>query len=153
MTKQLLCVLFFAIVGVSTQAQEIKWMSFDQAIAAQKKKAKPIFIDVYTNWCPPCKMLDAHTFSDAKIAELINANYYAVKFNAEGDEKIAFSGKNYSNPRYDAARANSRNSLHQFAEFLKVRAFPTMIVLGADQKISQNIMGYRTAEQLLIELK
>ena len=54
MTKKLIAmvVLLFAAT-ITLEAQEIKWMTFDQAIAAQKKKPKKIFIDVYTSWCGP----------------------------------------------------------------------------------------------------
>ncbi len=151
--KQFLLVLFFAVLGVSTQAQKINWISFNDALAAQKKDPKPIFIDVYTNWCPPCKLLDKNTFGDAQVADYINANYYAVKFNAEGNESISFSGKTFANPNYDPARANSRNGMHEFANYLKVQAYPSMIVIGANAKIAKNILGYRTAEQLLTALK
>ncbi|MBW3519204.1 thioredoxin family protein [Flavobacterium sp. NKUCC04_CG] len=151
--KQCLFVLFFAVMGVSTQAQKINWISFNDAITAQKKNPKPIFIDVYTNWCPPCKMLDKNTFADRQVVDYINANYYAVKFNAEGNESITFGEKTFANRNYDAARANSRNGTHEFTNHLEIRAYPSMIVIEANKKISKNILGYRTAEQLLVELK
>ncbi len=151
--KQLVYLVFFVMFGISSQAQKINWMSFDQAISAQKKSLKPIFIDVYTNWCPPCKLLDEQTFSNEELANYINENFYAVKFNAEGNESITFSGKTFKNPRYDASRANSRNSMHEFAYHLKVQAYPTMIVIGKDAKIDKNILGFRNAKQLLLELQ
>lgn len=151
--KKFLYVLFFVVMGVSTQAQKINWISFNEAIAAQKKNPKPLFIDVYTNWCPPCKMLDQNTFTDPKLAQYINANYYAVKFNAEGNESVAYLGKTYTNPNFDSTKSVSgRNSLHQFAMYLKVQAYPSMVVIDANNKISSNIMGYQTAEQLLTQL-
>ena len=54
---------------------------------------KKIFIDAYTVWCAPCKMLDKNTFANKDVANYINKNYYAVKFNAEGNETIKFDGK------------------------------------------------------------
>ena len=38
-------------------AQKIQWMSFSEAQEAQKKEPKKIFMDVYTEWCGPCKMI------------------------------------------------------------------------------------------------
>ena len=44
MTKKLIAmvVLLFAAT-ITLEAQEIKWMTFDQAIAAQKKKPKKMY--------------------------------------------------------------------------------------------------------------
>lgn len=93
--KKLLLALFLTVGSMAAvQAQEVKWMTLDQALAAQKKKAKPIFMDVYTDWCGPCKMLDKNTFQAKEVADYINANYYAVKFNAEGDSEVNYKGKN-----------------------------------------------------------
>src|SRR5690606_31206392 len=98
--KKLLLALFIVLGTIGVQAQEIKWMSMDEALAAQKKKPKPIFMDVYTDWCGPCKMLDKQTFHDKAVVDYINENYYAVKFNAEGTGDITYKGKKYSNPNY-----------------------------------------------------
>lgn len=83
----LLVVAFLAvsITNVARAQEAIKWHSVTEALEMQKKVKKPIFMDVYTVWCGPCKMLDAQTFSDATFAKFINENYIAVKFNGEGD--------------------------------------------------------------------
>ena len=62
-------------------------MSLDEALKAQKTKPK-IIMDVYTKWCGPCKFLDKKTFGNPDVARYISQNFYAVKFNAEGDENI-----------------------------------------------------------------
>jgi len=151
MKKSILLVLFTMACFVS-QAQEIKWMSMKDAIAAQKKNKKPIFIDAYTVWCGPCKMLDKNTFSDAKVAMVINEKYNPVKFNAEGNEEIQFGGKLYKNPGYQEARKNSRNGFHEFATYIGVQAYPNMIILDADGKKTKDILGYKTPEDLLPQL-
>ncbi|UUV20455.1 thioredoxin family protein [Flavobacterium sp. CBA20B-1] len=151
MRKSILLVLFTMTCFLS-QAQEIKWMSMKDALAAQKKNKKPIFIDAYTVWCGPCKMLDKNTFSDPKVAKTINEKFNPVKFNAEGNEEIQFGGKLFKNPGYQEARKNSRNGLHEFAQFIGVQAYPDMIILDKDGKKIKDILGYRTPDQLLSEL-
>jgi len=131
---------------------QVKWMTMQEAVKAQKKNKKPIFIDAYTVWCGPCKMLDKNTFSDAKVVEILNQNYNPVKFNAEGNEEIQFAGKLYKNPSYQEKRKNSRNGVHEFARAIGVRAYPTMVVIDASGKMSKNILGYRNPQQLLAEL-
>lgn len=149
--RNFLILFSIALLSVTVQAQEIKWMSFNEAIAAQKKVGKPIFMDVYTDWCGPCKMLDRNTFSNPKLAEHINQNYYAVKFNAEGNEQIEFSGKTFSNPNFNPNR-KGRNAMHQFTGFLRVPGYPSMIVLDEKGNIAKSIVGYRTADQLMSEI-
>lgn len=138
-------------MSIVSFAQEIKWMTMDEALKAQKKDPKPIFMDVYTDWCGPCKMLDKNTFHDAAIVEIVSKSYYAVKFNAEGNESITFKGTKYTNPKYDATKTG-RNSVHEFTSFLKVQGYPTMYIFEANGDIKTNILGYRTAEQLKAEL-
>ncbi|NBL64583.1 thioredoxin fold domain-containing protein [Flavobacterium sp. NST-5] len=149
-----LIVLFFIAIGslASVQAQEIKWMTLDQALAAQKKKAKPIFMDVYTDWCGPCKMLDKNTFQTKEVADYINANYYAVKFNGEGNSEVTYKGTKYGNPKYDANR-KGRNAVHDFTIFLKVQGYPSMYIFDKKGELKAPIVGYHTAEQLLPLLK
>jgi thioredoxin-related protein len=150
--KKLLLALFVALGTFAVQAQEIKWMSMDEALAAQKKKAKPIFMDVYTDWCGPCKMLDKNTFADKEVAEYINKNFYAVKFNAEGNSEVTLNGKKYSNPKYIPNR-KGRNAVHEFTLFLNVNAYPSMVVLNTKGEVDNTIVGYHQPQQLIDALK
>ncbi|OYQ34379.1 thioredoxin [Flavobacterium cyanobacteriorum] len=150
--KKLLLTLFLALGAMATQAQEINWMTFDEALAAQKKKAKPIFMDVYTDWCGPCKMLDKNTFHDASVVSYINDNFYAVKFNAEGNSVVNYKGKKYTNPQYVAGR-QGRNAVHDFTLFLKVQAYPSMMVFDSKGEVKSPIVGYLSPQQLLEALK
>ncbi len=151
MKKIIFSIAIFAF-GFAVQAQEIKWLTLNEALTLQKKTPKPIFMDVYTDWCGPCKMLDAKTFHDKTFMEYISKNYYAVKFNAEGNSEVSYKGKKYTNPEYKAGQSG-RNGTHQFTNFLNLEGYPTMIVFDAKGTISKTVVGYRTPEQLLPEIK
>jgi thioredoxin-related protein len=73
----------------------IKWMSWDQMMEAQKKQHRKVVVDVYTSWCGWCKKMESSTFTDKQIANYVNENFYAVKFDAETKEAIQFKGKQY----------------------------------------------------------
>jgi thiol:disulfide interchange protein len=133
-------------------AQEITWITLDEALTMQKKFPKPIFMDVYTDWCGPCKQLDKTTFHDPNFVKEINTNYYAVKFNAEGNSIVNYKNKKYSNPEFDASR-KGRNAMHEFTQFLKVQGYPTMYVLDEKGEVAKNLIGFRTVDQLFEELK
>ena len=150
--KKILFLLFITLSTAAVNAQEIKWMSMDEALAAQKQKARPIFMDVYTDWCGPCKMLDKNTFSDAAVAKYVNENFYAVKFNAEGNSEITYKGKKYTNPGYVAGR-RGKNAMHDFTKTLKVPGYPSMIVFDAKGNMKPAIVGYKTPQQLLEALR
>lgn len=149
--RNILIIVFLFTLG-SVNAQKINWMTMNEALAAQKENPKKIFMDVYTTWCGPCKMLDKNTFSDKSVIEYINKNYYAVKFNAEGTEEIKYKDFTYTNPNYNPDR-KGRNSQHLFAHALKVNAYPTVVFFKEDGELIQAVPGYRTPKQLEIFLK
>lgn len=150
--KKLLFLLTL-LISVSVSAQKINWMTMNEAIAAQQKAPKKIFVDVYTNWCGPCKMLDKNTFSNPDVAAYINKHFYPVKFNGEGNELITMGDREFKNPSFDPARTRSRNSQHQFARFMGVRAYPTMLFIESDGKLINKVASYLTPNQLEVYLK
>lgn len=148
-----IAIIALFLTGFSVEAQKINWITLEEAVNAQKKEPKKIMIDAYTNWCGPCKMLDKNTFQNKSVVDYINKNYYAVKLNAEGNEKITFKGNVFTNPGYDPKRANSRNSSHQIAQHFGVRAYPTILFLDEQANFIGPIPGYKTPRQLELFLK
>ncbi len=73
----------------------IKWMTIEEAMAAQQKKPKKIFISFFATWCGWCRKEDAVTYKNREIAHYINQHFYPVKFNAETKTSVAFKGKTY----------------------------------------------------------
>ncbi|MGB2404834.1 MAG: thioredoxin family protein, partial [Flavobacteriaceae bacterium] len=71
--------ILFVFLGFGLQAQEINWLTLPEALEAQKAEPKKIFMDVYTIWCGPCKLLDRNTFSNKDVIRYINTHFYAVK--------------------------------------------------------------------------
>lgn len=152
-TMKISFILFALLLIQYLPAQEkITWMDMNDALAAQKEEPKKIFMDVYTEWCGPCKMLDKNTFSNKDVAAYINENYYPVKFNAEGTEKITYKGFEYTNPNHDPERTG-RNSQHFLAHALKINAYPSMVFFDENGDLIQPVAGYHTPKQLELFLK
>src|SRR5690606_9737843 len=124
--KKIPLILALVITTANTIAQEIKWVTFEEALVLQKKKPKKIMMDVYTNWCGPCKKLDKNTFQNTDVAKYVNENYYAVKFNAEGNDVVKYKEVTYKNPGYKAEMASRRNGVHDLTRALGVSAYPTI---------------------------
>ncbi len=137
--------LLFALFAVLSFSQ-VKWMTLEQAMAAQQEKPKKIFIDFYANWCGPCKIMDKNTYGHQEIANFLNENYYAVKFNAEGKESVTVFGRIFSNPEFSSGK--KRNSMHDFTKFMNVNSVPSIVFLNEQSMPITNINGFLTAKEL-----
>ena len=150
MFRFLVLILFFSLD--LTFSQDIKWMSLEKALEAQKVIPKKIIMDVYTTWCGPCRLLDKKTFGNPDVSRYISQNFYAVKFNAEGDEEIFFYDKKFSNPNYNPDR-KGRNSTHDFTKFLGIKGYPTIIFFSEEGDPIIPLTGYFNVRQIEPYLK
>ena len=148
---KVIIVCFFSVD--SLLSQEIKWISLEDAVYLQEAAPRNIIIDMYTNWCGPCKLLDRNTFANKDVAKYINENFYAVKFNAEGNDIVNFKGYTFENPNYDPTKANRRNSSHQLSQAFRIQAFPTIVFLDKSSNLLHKLRGYKTPNQLEVYLK
>jgi len=133
-------------------AKGIQWLSIEEAQERAKKTPKPLFIDVYTSWCGPCKMLDRNTFSNPKLAEYVNKHFHPVKFNAESGEPVTFKGQKLENPDFNPALTGGRNGTHHLtyaiANVNGRIAYPTVVYLDSDLNVLAPVQGYMTPEQM-----
>ncbi|WP_026754990.1 thioredoxin fold domain-containing protein [Sediminibacter sp. Hel_I_10] len=153
MRTTLLFISVLLTMFATVTAQEIKWMTFEEALAAQKKNPKKIMMDVYTSWCGPCKMLDKNTFHNKDVVAYVNKHFYAVKFNAEGNDVITYKGQTFSNPNYKEEMKNRRNSAHELSRFFQVSAYPTIVYLDEKGEVIAPIKGYQKPQQIELYLK
>lgn len=135
-------------VTTSTKAGEMSWHGMADVEQLVKDDPKKIIVDVYTQWCGPCKMMDRNTFSDSEVQKAINEKFHAVKFDAEGAQDIVFKGRTYSNPNY-MPNKRGRNAPHELSKFFAVRGYPTLVVLDENFNILHKLVGYKQPAQLL----
>jgi thioredoxin-related protein len=150
--KKHLIIIILLLAGAIQAQNKIKWVTMNQALEAQKTTPKKIIMDVYTDWCGPCKMMDRNTFTNKDVIKFINDNYYAVKFNAEGTEEITYQDFTYTNPNYQEGR-KGRNATHFFADALRLQGYPSIVFFEEDGTLIQPVVGYKTPSQLEIYLK
>jgi len=137
----------FASNSSNAQSIGIQWITIEEAMDAQAQEPRKIIMDVYTQWCGPCKMMMANTFTHPDVIDFINDNYYAVKFDAEGPDPVTFQGELYENEGYREG-VRGRNSPHPFSRALGVSAYPTLIFMSEKGQIIAPITGYKTPFQL-----
>ena len=114
------------------EGEKVHWVTIEEAQELQRKEKRPIYIDVYTTWCGPCKMMTQKTFTNKSVIDMLNSKFYAVKFDAESNTSLTFNGKTYQSP--------GRN--HSFISLLQVRAFPTSVFIDSDLNIITSVAGY-----------
>lgn len=57
------------------------------AFESAERSGKAVFVDVYTEWCGPCKLMDANVYPTAAAGAYFNPRFVNVKIDAE-DEAI-----------------------------------------------------------------
>jgi len=129
---------------------EVPWVSISDVESKINKKSKKVIVDVYTEWCGPCKMMDRNTFTDPAVIDVLGKKFYPVKFNAEGPEAVKFKGQDYANANFNPnTPSNRRNSPHDLARFFAVRGYPSLVIMDENLNIVEKIVGYKTPAQLL----
>lgn len=48
-----------------------------------KAENKLVFLDFYTTWCLPCKLMEQDVYPDRRLGEFMNENFINYKVNAE----------------------------------------------------------------------
>ncbi|MAX80870.1 MAG: thioredoxin family protein [Crocinitomicaceae bacterium] len=145
--------IFIALLisNISWAQDKINWIHFDELEAKMAEQPKKVMVDVYTNWCGPCKMMMARTFTNPKVIAYVNEHYYAVKLNAEGPDPITFKGTTYSNPQYDPTRGG-RNGTHELTYAIAPVngriAYPTIVYMNEEFQIISPVQGFMTPQQV-----
>ncbi len=140
--------LFFSGNSMTIKnSNKLPWLSLQEAEIAMKNEKKPILIDLYTNWCGWCKVMDKKTYSDKNVISYLAEKFYTVKLNAETKESILWSGKAFV---YNTAYKTNEIALY----FMQGRlSYPTTVIIPVDGSAPQSIPGYLTPKDIEILLK
>ena len=94
-------------------------------LAKAKAENKTIFVDAYTEWCGPCKMMTAKVFSQTDVAAYYNDNFINVKMDMEKGEGPTLS-KEYS-----------------------VFVYPTLLFIDGTGTVLHRAVGYHDTDGFL----
>jgi TonB family protein len=154
LSKKITALLFVIVVSLyNVIAQEkINWIHMGEVEEAVKAHPKKIMVDVYTQWCGPCKMMSNQTFTNPDVVKYMNENYHCVKFDAESGDPVTFKGKTFTNPDFKPG-TTGRNGVHQLTMELGVSAYPTLIFFDENLNPIAPITGYQSVENFEIFAK
>ncbi len=126
--KLILCVLITLYSSLGLHAQGIQFFqgSFEEAQNKADQENKLLFIDFYTVWCVPCKVLDRDVFSQKIVGDEFNKQFIAFKLDAEKEGKV-------------------------LAKRFNVNAYPTLVFVGRDSTLVHKLVGSVGADKLLTE--
>ena len=124
-----------------------RWITLRQASEQLRSQKKPVLIDLYTDWCGWCKVMDKKTYTNKKVSDYLATRFYAVKVNAETRETLEWGGKQYL--------FNERYRTNDFAIFLTQGqlSYPTTVILAPEGGAPQAIPGYMEPRDFELILK
>ena len=116
--------------------------------SASQVDGKPIFVDFYTDWCSPCKIMDKEVYSDAEIGDYLREHYHAIKFNPEKVQTVEAFDTLFM---FDDGLGV--NSFLYFATKNRFRGYPTAVILTKDGDLLWMNTGTMTKGEMLKALK
>lgn len=102
-----------------------KDLSWKQVLEKAKNENKIVFVDLYTDWCVPCKRMEKEVFSLKTVSDTFNKKFVNYRINAEKGEGIGVA-KRYG-----------------------VGGYPYFVFVDGDGTLYYSMLGYREERQLL----
>ena len=140
----------------------INWMTWDEAVVLQAKQReeynkdqklnpppKKIFLDIYTDWCGWCKKMDASTFKNPQVIEVMNKYFYPVKLDAEMPNSVTYNNHTFVNPNPNPAKG--RRGTHQLAASLldNQMSYPSYVIMDENTSRMTIYKGFKREFDML----
>jgi len=129
--KYLRCFLFLplfsagCLLPLSAQGIRFEHSTWQQTLAKARAERKLVFVDAYTSWCGPCKMMAAQSFPDSAVAAYFNTQFVNLKIDMEAGEGPAL------------------------AQRYAVQYYPSLLFVEASGMLVHKAVGFHSAAELL----
>jgi thioredoxin-related protein len=125
--------------AAAASGETVEWKSFDKGLKDAQASRKYSFVDVYTQWCGYCKMLEHNTLTHKAVLAELGKNFVSIKLDAESEEEVMWQGK--------------KMSKRELAARWGVEGFPTMLFLNSKGEIIGSFPSYAEADLMINLLK
>ena len=125
--KRIVCLLI-CVCGyfqLFSQGVDFKQITLKEALEQVKAQGKMVFVDCYTTWCGPCKMMVQDVFSREDVGQFMNTRFVNVKLDMEKGEG------------------------RELAKMYQVKVYPTFLILNEDGEVIHKMVGGMKAEEFL----
>lgn len=139
----------FTFPRPNPEVTELKWYTWEEAVALNKTNPKKIFVDVFTDWCGWCKRMDKGTFTDPQVVAYLQEHFYPVKLNAEQKADIQFNGETFK--YVDTGNGRGINTL-AYSLLDGHLSYPTVVYINEKYERIMISPGYKEVPDLMKEL-
>lgn len=122
-------------------------MTLAELKAAMQTEKRPVLIDLYTDWCGWCKVMDKNTYTNDKVIAYLQQKFYPVKLDAETKDIIEWENRRYA---YNESSRTNAIALYLTGGQL---VYPTTVIIPVDGSGPQPIPGYLKPAELELIVK
>jgi thiol-disulfide isomerase/thioredoxin len=99
--------------------------TWQQVLDSARKRDKLVFVDVYTDWCLPCRRMEKEVFTRPEVVQAMNKEFLLYRLDAEKGEGP------------------------EIAERYGANGYPCFLFVDGQGRLFYSVLGFRTAQQLL----
>ncbi len=121
-------IIFWCALSPALASQGILFTNnnnWSEVLSQAKNTGKIVFLDAYTTWSGPCKLMNKCVFSDSSVADFYNTQFISIKMDMEKGEGPALV-KRYG-----------------------IRQFPTLLFIDANGVVQHQAVGFHNATEFL----
>lgn len=122
----LILLLVFSAAVLPASAETTQWYAYEEGMLAAGSMGKPVIIDFFADWCPPCIAMEEGTYPDPRVVSEMK-DFIAIKVDTQ--KRIDIESK------------------------YGITYYPTVVILDSKGKEVSRHIGYLGPLEMVDEIK